>query len=162
MFDHWTLKKRLTLTFAAILLLAGLLIGLALVNSLRLRDTVAWNTHTHKVLATSQAMLLNMVNIETGLRGFVAGGQDHFLEPYKAGEQAFGAAFQAAKTLTADNPAQQDRLDKMMASHQHFMAVAGALVALRQDVTAGKTPLDALLAEFSAGKDKAAMDAFRA
>ena len=162
MFDHWTLKKRMTLTFAAILLLAGLLIGVALVNGTKLRDTVAWNTHTHKVLATSQAMLLNMVNIETGLRGFVAGGKDAFLEPYKAGEQAFAAAFKEAKTLTADNPAQQGRLDKMMASHKQFMAVAGALVALRQDVTAGKTPLDALLAEFSAGKDKAAMDAFRA
>ena len=73
MFDHWTLKKRLTLTFATILLLAGALIAVALVNNARLRDTVNWNTHTHKVLAQSDSMLLNMVNIETGLRGFVAG-----------------------------------------------------------------------------------------
>ena len=40
MFDHWTLKKRLTLTFSAVLLLAGVLICVALVNAGKLRDTV--------------------------------------------------------------------------------------------------------------------------
>jgi methyl-accepting chemotaxis protein len=162
MFDHWTLKKRLTLTFAAILLLASALIGMALYSSAKLRSTVSWNAHTHKVLATAQAMLLNMVNIETGLRGFVAGADEKFLEPYKSGEQAFGTAFQEARTLTADNPAQQGRLDKMMASHKEFMAVASAISALRRDVNAGKVPVETLLREFSAGKDKVAMDAFRA
>jgi methyl-accepting chemotaxis protein len=162
MFDHWTLKKRLTLTFATILLLAGTLIAVSLYSAARLRDTVHWNNHTHKVLAEAQAMLLNMVNIETGLRGFVAGGREKFLEPYQAGAQAFGAAFKEAKALTADNPAQQARLDKAMAAHQQFMAVAGGLVDLRRDVTGGKTPLDDLLREFGAGKDKVAMDAFRA
>jgi methyl-accepting chemotaxis protein len=162
MFNHWTLKKRLTLTFTAILLLAGALIGVALVNNGKLRDTVNWNTHTYKVLAQSDSMLLNMVNIETGLRGFVAGGHEKFLEPFKAGEQAFGTAVKEAKSLTSDNPAQQARLDKLMAHHQQFMAVASALVELRRNTTAGKVTQNELLQEFSAGKDKVAMDAFRA
>jgi methyl-accepting chemotaxis protein len=42
------------------------------------------------------------------------------------------------------------------------MEVANALATLRGDVTAGKAPLEGLLKEFAAGKDKAAMDAFRA
>ncbi len=161
MLDHWTLKKRLTLTFAAILALTSLLIGVALFNNGKLRDDVNWNTHTYKVLAESNKMLLNMVNIETGLRGFVAGANEKFLEPFNMGQQEFSAAFNAAKSLTSDNPAQQGRLEKMMANHTQFMAVANALVTLRRDVTAGKVPLDDLLREFSAGKDKAAMDAFR-
>ena len=161
MFDHWTLKKRLTLTFSAVLLLAGVLICVALVNAGKLRDTVHWNTHTHKVIKESERMLLNMVNIETGLRGFVAGGNERFLDPYKSGEKAFNEAFKEAKSLTADNPAQQGRLDTLMAHHSQFMQVAGALVAMRGDVASGKVSLDGLLREFSAGKDKAAMDAFR-
>jgi methyl-accepting chemotaxis protein len=48
-----------------------------------------------------------------------------------------------------------------MANHKQFMEVANALNAQRRDVTAGKAPLDDFLKEFSAGKDKAAMDAFR-
>ena len=162
MFDNWTLKKRLTLTFAAILLLAGALISVAFVNTGKLRDTVSWNTHTYKVLHEADSMLLNMVNIETGLRGFVAGGHEKFLEPFKAGEQAFGAAFKEAKSLTSDNPAQQARLEKLMVNHQLFMTVANTLVALRRDTTGGKVTQDALLSEFSAGKDKVAMDGFRA
>ena len=162
MFEQWTLKKRLTMTFAAILLLAGMLIGVALTNNAKLRDTLTWNTHTHKVLSESDSMLLNMVNIETGLRGFVAGGHEKFLEPFNAGEQAFGVAFDKAKALTADNPAQQGRLDKVQANHRQFMAVANTLVTLRRDATAGKVTQDDLLREFGAGKDKAAMDAFRA
>jgi methyl-accepting chemotaxis protein len=162
MFNHWSLKKRLTLTFSAILMLAVALLSVALVNTARLRDTVYWNTHTHKVLSEGEGMLLSMVNIETGLRGFVASGQEKFLEPFNAGQQAFGLAFKEAKSLTSDNPAQQGRLDKLMGHHQQFMAVANALVALRRDTTAGKLTQEDLLREFSAGKDKAAMDAFRA
>ena len=97
MFDHWTLKKRLTLTFATILALTGLLIGIALLNNGKLRETANWNTHTYKVLAKADSMLLNMVNIETGLRGFVAGSDEKFLEPFKMGEQAFNLAFKEAK-----------------------------------------------------------------
>ncbi|MFN9773541.1 MAG: methyl-accepting chemotaxis protein [Burkholderiales bacterium] len=162
MFKGWTLKKRLTLTFVALLTTACALIGVAIFNNARLGETVKWNAHTHNVLAESGRMLLNMVNIETGLRGFVAGGHEKFLEPYESGQREFAAAFDRARTQTSDNPAQQRRLDMLMDHHKQFMEVANSLVALRRDVTAGKTSLDALLREFSAGKDKTAMDAFRA
>ncbi len=70
--EQWTLKKKLILTFAAILLISGSLMGVALVNISKLMEIVGWNTHTYKVMLQSDAMLLNMVNIETGLRGYVA------------------------------------------------------------------------------------------
>lgn len=162
MFNAWTLKKRLTLTFAGLLLIAGTLIGVALYNGGKLASTVHWNTHTYKVLKQSERMLLNMVNIETGLRGYVASGEEKFLEPYKSGQKAFAEAFNEAKTLTADNPTQQDRLSRLMKHHQAFMQVAGNLINMRADVRAGKTSVEALTIEFSAGKDKTAMDAFRA
>jgi methyl-accepting chemotaxis protein len=162
MFDHWTLKKRLTLAFAAILLLVAGLVATALFNVNKMYDTVQWNTHTRKVIAESNTMLLNMVNIETGLRGFVAGADEKFLAPFTGGQQAFDVAFKEAKSLTADNPAQQDRLAKLMVNHQQFMQVANTLVKMRRDATAGNLTQEQLLAEFTAGKDKAAMDAFRA
>jgi methyl-accepting chemotaxis protein len=83
------------------------------------------------------------------------GGHENFLEPFKAGEQAFGVAFKEAKSLTSDNPAQQARLDKLMANHQQFMAVASALVELRRNTTAGQVTQNELLQEFSAGKVQA-------
>lgn len=162
MFNHWTLKKKLALTFAAVLAIAGLLISVALVNTGRLLDTVKWNTHTYKVLGEAEKMLLNMVNIETGLRGFVASGDERFLDPFKQGQQAFSTHFDKARSLTSDNAQQQARLEKMMASHKQFMDVANGLAAARRDVTAGKVTMDEMIMRFAAGQDKAAMDAFRA
>lgn len=162
MSQHWTLKKKLFLTFATIVVLASTLIGIAVVSTAKLLDAVKWNSHTYAVLDQSQGMLLNMVNIETGLRGFVAGGDDKFLEPFTQGEKAFGEHFAKAKTLTSDNPAQQARLDTLMTHHKAFMQVANNLIQLRRDATAGRMMIEDLIKEFSAGKDKAAMDAFRA
>jgi len=161
MFEQWTLRKKLFSTFAAILVLSSALIGFALMNMGKLLETGRWNTHTYKVLQSSESMLLNMVNIETGLRGYVASGDEKFLEPLKQGRKDFGAAFAEAKTLTSDNPTQQARLEKLMGNHDQFMKVADALSALRQDATSGKLSVEDLMKEFKAGKDKAAMDAFR-
>ena len=157
----WTLKKRLALTFMVILGISALLISVAVVNTGKLLDTVGWNTHTYKVMQESDNMLINMINIETGMRGFVASGEEKFLEPYTQGQKGFGAAFDAAKQLTSDNPSQQTRLDAMMSQHKAFMAVADSLLAERRAVTAGKQAMDDLLRDFGAGRDKTAMDAFR-
>ncbi len=162
MADTWTLKRKLTLTFAAVLLLAATLLAVAVFNFSRMREATGWNTHTQQVMSHGQDMLLNMVNIETGLRGFVASGDDKFLEPLTQGKEAFRKAFDSAKQATADNPSQQARLGKMLASHEGFVQVANRLIELRRDATAGKLSLDALLQEFKAGKDKVVMDAFRA
>jgi methyl-accepting chemotaxis protein len=160
-FESWTLKKRLTLTFVTILVMAGVLFSVAVVNIGKMREATAWNTHTYKVLDAGQSMLLDMVNIETGLRGFVASGDEKFLEPLKAGEVKFKADFEEAKKLTSDNAAQQARLDKLMENHRQFMAVAASLMAQRRDVTEGKVSTQDLLRDFKAGRDKASMDAFR-
>jgi len=162
MFDQWTLKKKLFVSFTAILLISGSLISFALINMHKLMDTVGWNTHTYEVMQESEAMLLNMVNIETGLRGFVASGDEKFLEPFTQGQKDFSAAFDEAKSLTSDNPTQQARLEKLMSNHKQFLEVANALKTLRQEATAGKILVDDLLKEFKAGKDKVAMDEFRA
>jgi methyl-accepting chemotaxis protein len=162
MFDHWTLKKKLFGTFATVLAAVGVLIAVALLNTSKLLDALTWNTHTYQVLSESERMLLSMVNIETGLRGFVASGDERFLEPLKLGQQEFGNAFEKARSLTSDNAAQQERLSRLMGHHRQFMDVAGALMSMRREVTAGKVPLDQLTREFASAKDKAAMDAFRA
>jgi methyl-accepting chemotaxis protein len=161
MLDQWTLKRKIFVTFAIILLISSSLMGFALLNFNKLVETVGWNTHTYQVMKTADSMLLNMVNIETGLRGFVASGDEKFLEPFNQGQKDFLLAFDQAKSLTSDNPAQQGRLEKLMANHSQFMQVANALKAQRQNATDGKLSVDDLLKEFKAGKDKAAMDAFR-
>ncbi len=162
MFSNWSLKKKLTLTFAALLVIAGALIVVAVVNLAKLRETTSWNTHTYNVMFQANGMLTNMINIETGMRGFVASGDEKFLDPMKQGLRDFGAFFDKAKSLTSDNAAQQTRLAKLQENHVKFVEVANALIAVRRDVNIGKTTPEFLQKEFTAGRDKASMDAFRA
>lgn len=161
MLGQLTLKQKLLFTFSSILALAGALIGVGLLSATSLVEKVKWNDHTYRVMQQSESMLLSMVNIETGLRGFVASGDEKFLEPLIKGQQDFGEHHSKAKFLTSDNPSQQTRLVGLMAKHQQFMEVANGLLAQRREVNAGKSTLEELLKEFRAGKDKAAMDAFR-
>ncbi|RZJ13200.1 MAG: chemotaxis protein [Rubrivivax sp.] len=161
MFDLWSLKKKLTVTFGVILVFAGVLFTLAVMNVAKLRDISNWNTHSYEVLAEGQGMLLNMLNIETGLRGFVASGKETFLDPLNSGRASFKKHIERARSLTADNAQQQARLAKLMGSHDKFNAVADELMKLRRAATADAAKAEEMLAEFSAGRDKVAMDAFR-
>lgn len=53
-----TLKKKLFNTFATLLALVGMLIGMALFSTSKLHDTVKWNTHPYQEPASSEKMLL--------------------------------------------------------------------------------------------------------
>jgi methyl-accepting chemotaxis protein len=78
------------------------------------REAVQWNEHTYQVLKELDTMVAGMVNQETGVRGYLVAGAPEktgFLDPYKKGREQFEAAWNKAKSLTSDNPAQQARLD---------------------------------------------------
>lgn len=68
-------------------------------------------THTYKVMDNAKAIVAAMVDGETGVRGFLISGEDKFLEPYRASDKLFKDSWEETKRLTADNPAQQKRLD---------------------------------------------------
>ncbi|ACJ01432.1 methyl-accepting chemotaxis protein [Rhodospirillum centenum] len=106
--------RKLIIGFSAVIAVA-VLSGLF---TWRAADTIEragrWTTHTYAVLDAMDAILSAMVNQETGLRGFLLTGKEEFLAPYTAGESEFQTAFTEAKRLTADNPAQQARLDALM------------------------------------------------
>ena len=156
-----SVARRLGLAFVSVILVFVAVSATALWSTAKLAEADRWNTHTYKVLGTADDMLKAMINMETGARGFGLAGEDRFLEPWNGGLQAFQKTWGEAKTLTSDNAEQQRRLDAIKAKHEEFVGVVTALIQLRRDVTAGKADMAAFLQEFGAGKDKAAMDAFR-
>jgi len=149
--------------FATIVLLLAALVTVATLNVSRLADANAINTHTYQVLAENSAILESLINMETGQRGYVITGADASLEPYKAGQAAFGAHLDKARALTSDNPAQQERLAKLDAAKQAWLA--GALepvIAMRRAVAQGTAAIEPVLALEKEGRGKQGMDAMRA
>ncbi|MCF4126628.1 methyl-accepting chemotaxis protein [Methylobacterium sp. SyP6R] len=118
-----------------------------------------WTGHTQAVLHAVDDIVSGMLNQETGLRGYLVSADQHFLAPYSEGQQAYRTAFAEAKRLTADNPAQQVRLDALDREARRWMQdVAEREIALMGD--AGTR--DQARAIEAKGAGKAAMDALRA
>ena len=114
--------------------------------------------HTTDVLQSADAILAAMVDQETGLRGFLLSGRESFLEPVLEGSRQREVATARAKQLTADNPAQQRRLDmvEQTAKAWREQHAERAIAAMRGDAEAqararsmeieggGKAMMDAL------------------
>ncbi len=161
-FHSLNLATRLATVFGAIIAIFVAAVAVALVSTARLADAEHWNTHTHKVLKLAQENLTAMVNMETGARGFLMAGTDNFLEPWTGGQAEFEKSWSEAKQLTSDNPAQQKRLDGMKARRDEFVAVGQSLIQARRAVKPGDGSMDSFVTEFAKGRDKAAMDGYRA
>ncbi|HEY0817200.1 MAG TPA: methyl-accepting chemotaxis protein [Rhizobacter sp.] len=161
-FNNMRLGRRLACVFASIIGIFVLVVAVALFSTRNLAEADRWNTHTYKVLGLGDQTLSAMVNMETGARGFMLSGEDAFLGPWKDGQETFAKAWEEVKKLTADNAEQQKRLDAMKARRDEFVAIGEEMIRLRRDVKAGAMLIDHFLLEFAKGRDKAAMDGFRA
>jgi PAS domain S-box-containing protein len=69
-----------------------------------------WVTHTHLVLEKLHAILSDLVNEETGMRGYVITGDESYLQPYISSAQRLQHDIGEVRTLTFDNAAQQRSL----------------------------------------------------
>nr|WVJ86196.1 methyl-accepting chemotaxis protein [Xanthomonas campestris pv. campestris] len=115
------------------------------------------NDHTYQVIATGRSMSNASVNMETGARGFLLSGNDANLNPYRNGMLAFDKEFARAKSLTSDNPIQQERLKNLHAAYDEFKGHEDTLIALRKS----NGEMSEVLTLFKAGHERAAMGKIR-
>jgi PAS domain S-box-containing protein len=122
--------------------LAGLLFWEAfdLNRSLQLVD------RADRVLDQSSRMLVLVVDVEYGVRGYFATGDETFLHPYLQGNGRSDSEFQGLYQLTAEDPPQQQRLNDLDAAYRDWEADAGRIIGLRRAGKAGPT-LDELQQE---------------
>ncbi|MET4712611.1 MULTISPECIES: methyl-accepting chemotaxis protein [Pseudomonas] len=163
MFSKLSISQKLYASFTAVVVLIGLLVGSAYRGFETVEDATNSNVHTYEVLSAAQLALEQLINIETGMRGFVIASKDNFLEPLVAGEKRFLEKLELLKRLTADNPTQQQRLATLGDTQKRWLAEdIDPIIALRRSLTASKLPDDELDARITAGADKAKMDSMRA
>ncbi|GJD56832.1 methyl-accepting chemotaxis protein [Methylobacterium dankookense] len=158
-FARLRLVAKLAIVFAALIVAA---VGSALVtwrNLSSMREAAAWNDHTRLVLEQVQGLTTAMVNQETGLRGYLLAADEAFLEPYRGGAKAYAQAMERVRALTADNPQQGVRLDRIdtLARQWREQVAERAITLMREP----ETRAQARQIEVS-GQGKAAKDALRA
>lgn len=113
MFSNWTVGKRLVAGFGLSAIVMGLVATVAYLNTNRLVENDTWVKHTFEVRATFASILTELVDAETGTRGFIITGDDSFLEPQQSAVKRMPASLDNVRKLTADNANQQHRIDKL-------------------------------------------------
>jgi signal transduction histidine kinase len=76
----------------------------------RLLNNSKWVDHTYQVRGEIAHILSGINNAETARRGYIITGKDTYLINYRQSSQESNRSFKTLRTLTADNPLQQQRL----------------------------------------------------
>jgi CHASE3 domain sensor protein len=103
--------NRLEIVFAGIGL--SILLGTILLSYRdwkEFRQASAETEHTRKVLETTEALISDLKDAETGQRGFLLSGDKRYLEPYENALAVIPDRLQRLTALTAAEPTQADRV----------------------------------------------------
>lgn len=89
-------------------------VGILSFNSLRqFEEDNTWVDHTQKVISTSTSLLQELVDAETGMRGYGATNNKAFLDPYNASLPKIADGIVSLRDLVKDNPVQVKRVDSI-------------------------------------------------
>ena len=121
-------------------IIAGFALALAIwltIGSLLYRNTseqaqeARWLSQTYDALAKIQELLLPLTDAETARRGFVMSGRDRYLTHYSNAVERANTVFSQLRSLTGDNPRQQQTCDALQPLFQQRFAVYSESIALQ-------------------------------
>ena len=130
-------------------------------NLQSLVENTDWVDHTQQVIQEAMKVEASVVDMETGMRGFLLAGKEEFLAPYKAGQNNFfGTIDNLAKTVNA-NPAQVALLSEIKTNINGWQEnVTEPSIALRTEIGDAKTMND-MAKLIGEARGKAYFDKFR-
>ncbi|MEA2312840.1 MAG: hypothetical protein QOE28_2808, partial [Solirubrobacteraceae bacterium] len=144
--------------FALVLVAVAAMFGLQLAAVSSMRSTGEDARHSEQVLHVSNALERRVIDLETGLRGYLLTGQDRFLEPYDLAREQIPGQLAELRSL-AIPAAQAARARSMTTEVEAYVAdyaaplrVRGASLSPRALIRAsgeGKRRVDALRDEFA-------------
>lgn len=157
-FKRMRLRNKLLLGFAVPVLITVALSTL-IYNNVRLMGSAIDSVqHTAISIDHSNKLLGALIDMETGMRGYLVTGDTVFLDPYHSGLDAFNKTMPEAKNHVEDNPAQLASLEKIAEHKANWLNnhVTPAL-ALRKNSDSPKPAADFI----SKGLGKQSMDGMR-
>ncbi|SDJ25044.1 Signal transduction histidine kinase [Pedobacter sp. ok626] len=79
----------------------------------KLNDDTKWQGHTYDVISLVKDIEFQVLNSETGLRGYIMGGKPAYLIPYKENSSKILNTIQDLKRSVSDNSAQETLIDSL-------------------------------------------------
>ncbi|WGT36279.1 response regulator [Pseudomonas atacamensis] len=97
-----------------------------------LLSVIQWVEHTDRVINNANEAVKLTVDLETGMRGYLLSGDEHFLDPYEVAKPRIDVALNTLLELTADNPVQTDRLRRLQALQVEWANYAQSMIDLQR------------------------------
>ncbi|WP_373989928.1 response regulator [Duganella sp. BuS-21] len=121
------LVRNITLPLAAGVVSAGVFV----VMLAYLITTMNWVEHSERVIGNANQIGKEMVDMETGMRGYLLAGDESFLQPYVVAKPKVAANIAGLMKLVEDNPIQVDRLRTIQFQQQQWDQYAQEMIRLR-------------------------------
>jgi signal transduction histidine kinase len=153
------LTRRMAVASGLLATLVSVAFVLLLLTVDELRTTTDLRRQTREELVAADAVEKIVIDIETGLRGFVITREERFLDPWREGRAAFPAQAREFERLTADDPGQLVKARRIVKAARSYIdgysvplvsAVRGNDASARSvaRTVEGKRRVDALRGEF--------------
>lgn len=97
-----------------------------------LLSVIQWVEHTDRVINNLNETSKLTVDLETGMRGFLITGDEHFLDPYEVAKPRIIADLHNLQELVADNPQQVDRLKRLEALQLEWNKYAQSMIDMQR------------------------------
>lgn len=127
-----TIRSKLLTGFISLIVI----FGTSLLINLRLSNEVVRNfeylNNSEAIIRNSNILHKNIIEMQSGYRGFLLTGQEVFLEPYNRALVLIPTLFNNLRMLTSA-PAQKERLDSMENLHHVWVEYATTLITTKRD-----------------------------
>jgi CHASE3 domain sensor protein len=129
----WSVGTKIGTGFGLALVLLGIVGAISYVGTSALMQTAGWVSHTNQVRFVLADLIYLVDEAETGERGYIITGDENYLQPYTSAIQRIPARMRELRTLTADNPNQQGRLDTLDPLISKDLSALGDIIDIRRN-----------------------------
>jgi len=138
-FYNLSLRWQILLVVVPVLLINFGVVGTAYIGVVDSKERENWVDHTNKVMVTSKDLVVCLLQMELGERGFVMTGDENFLTPYNEGLKCYNDKLAALNELVDDNASQKPHLvaiDEPVKSWR--TETLEKMINLRKEINAGR------------------------
>ncbi|RYZ86890.1 MAG: two-component system sensor histidine kinase/response regulator, partial [Moraxellaceae bacterium] len=110
--------------------IASAVLFVVLINYLL--SALRWVEHTESVIGKSNEISKLIVDMQTGLRGYLITGEDTFLSPYRLAKPKLSAEIVNLQQYVKDNQVQVERLQRIQSMMANWDTYAQSVIAMRK------------------------------
>jgi len=125
-------RRHLRLAFIIPILLTGLVGGVFVAQTAYLRRSFRSVEAGYRAETLARTVLTLMMDMETGLRGYLLTGEDHFLQPYLMAEPQIEPSLDNLLALVRSNPPEYRAVIRIRTYYEEWHAHAQQMMDLRR------------------------------